>query len=113
MHLLKRYIKLKLLWGFLKNGKIAKEQSKDAREEYAARTNNDFKSFTAEEVDGKWLDNCVVGKVRWMDCIVGLEDAFINAGVVDITVRHMGGMMVLLEFASADIKGNYMDDGAP
>ncbi|KAK9276545.1 hypothetical protein L1049_006079 [Liquidambar formosana] len=48
-----------------------------------------------------------------MDSIFRLEDAFISVGVVDITIRHMGGMIVLLKFDSVDIKKRYLENGAP
>lgn len=48
----------------IKGGNIEKEQSKDVNREFAARKNNNFETFTTKEVDGKWLENCVIGKVR-------------------------------------------------
>lgn len=52
-----------------------------------------------EEEDMQWLKKCYVGKVYSPDDILMLQDKFILAWVLSVTVRPTGGDMVLIQVA--------------
>lgn len=54
--------------------------------------------------DDEWLCRSVIGEVINIECILGLENAFIGEGVYDISVKYLRGKYVLLTFSFEEFK---------
>ncbi|KAK9286984.1 hypothetical protein L1049_015392 [Liquidambar formosana] len=70
-----------------------------------------IETIQVEEVDNDWVKRCVIGSVIHFSYLQGLQEAFSREGVFDITVRYMGGLLVLLEFHLEEIMKSHLKDG--
>lgn len=61
------------------------------------------------KIDEVWLCRSVVGKVANPNILAGLQEAIIRKGVFDITIRFLGGLLVLMEFQSEEVMNSYLD----
>ncbi|KAK9291417.1 hypothetical protein L1049_019364 [Liquidambar formosana] len=70
---------------------------------------NAIEVIQAAELDEAWLHRCMVGKVANYNSRSGLQEAIIREGVFDITIRFLGGLLVLVEFQSEEVMNWYLE----
>ncbi|KAK9275447.1 hypothetical protein L1049_022713 [Liquidambar formosana] len=70
---------------------------------------NAIEVIQAAETDEVWLHTCMVGKVANFNSLSGLQEAIIRKGVFYITMRFLGGLLVLVEFQSEEVMSWYLE----